>query len=141
MARKTPEQITQKYKQNMAAAGSSYEFGVNNPSRPWEEAAAEGAARWSTGVQEAISRNAFAKGVAGKGGKWQRKTLSVGVARYTQAASTAADEYSRVAGKILSIAQASSDRVNQMGNATFEERMQRSFENARFIREQWREGQ
>ena len=140
MARKTPEQITAKFRQNMASAGPSYEFGVQNPSRPWEEAAAAGAQRWQVGVQEAISRNAFAKGVAGKGGKWARKTTTVGVQRFTQAASSAAEEYGRQASKILSIAQASADRVAAMPNSTFEERMQKAFENARFIRDQWREG-
>ncbi|MCP4208145.1 MAG: hypothetical protein GY767_13990 [Shimia sp.] len=139
MANKTAQQITEKFRQKMAAAGGDFEFGVNNPSRSWEEGAREGASRWATGVQEAIGRDAFSKGVAGKDSKWQRKVTTVGVQRYTAAAQSAAEEYGRVAQTVLEIAQASSAQVQSMANSTFEERTQRAVQNMRNIRDAWRQ--
>lgn len=138
MANKNPQQVAEKYQRRMAAAGPDYEAGVRNPSRPWEQATAEGAARWAAGVNEAISRGSFAKGVVGKGEKWTRKVTSVGVQRYQGAAQSAAQEYGAVADKIMNIANASSQRARSMPGTTLEERLNKARENALFIREQWK---
>ena len=50
MAKKTPEQIAEKYQRGVAGAGQDYSLGVQNPSRPWAASTQKGAARWATDV-------------------------------------------------------------------------------------------
>lgn len=138
MARKTASQIVEKYQRRMGAAGQDYEAGVNNPSRDWEEATRAGADRWTNGVQQAISEGRFAKGVAGKGDKYRRKTATIGVQRFQQSAQSAAEEYAKVAERVVSIGQAASDRAKAAPNATPEQREQIALQNMRFIRDQWK---
>lgn len=140
MAVKSAQTITEKYQRKMAASGPDYENGVKNPSRPWEDSTLKGADRWNVGVQTAIQQGSFQAGVRGKGDKWTRKTTTVGVQRYAQAAQAAAQEYGAVAQKIVDITSQVSQQVNAMSNATDADREQRMLENARRIKAAWKSG-
>lgn len=60
-----------------------FEEGVRDPSVDWEAATRAGAESYAAGVQESISRGAFAKGVAKAGtDKWRRKVVEVGTTRW-----------------------------------------------------------
>ena len=52
------------------------------PDGDWAEAAIAAAPSWEQGVQEAASRGSYASGVESQRGKWKRKALAVGTARY-----------------------------------------------------------
>jgi hypothetical protein len=138
MANKTAAQITDKYKRKMAASGPDYQAGVQNPSRPWEDATIKGADRWNVGVQQAISQGSFASGVRGKGDKWTRKVTTVGVQRYSAAAEVAATEYGAVAQKIIDITSQVAGQVRAMDNSTDSAREQRALENMRRIKAAWK---
>lgn len=71
-----------------------YAEGIANPERSWETAtkAAEGA--WASGVQAAVTRHSFTKGVASAGDtKWSRKASTIGVARWGPGVAEAEGEY------------------------------------------------
>ncbi len=76
-------EIAKKFVTRAQAASPDYEAGVKSPGKDWasETKAAEGS--YQAGVQAAISRGAFGKGVAEAGtGKWQEKASTLGKQRY-----------------------------------------------------------
>lgn len=139
MAKKTPEQIAEKYQRGVAGAGQDYAAGVQNPSRSWAQATAQGAARWQAGIQEAIQNKAFERGVQRAGdAKWQTNALAKGAQRYQGAAAEAAQEYAAVAGQIMSAASAAQSAVANMPNETLEQRIARSAAAQRAISAAWK---
>jgi len=56
-----------------------YEEGIRNPGKDWKAETEASNERYKAGVQAAIAKNRFAKGVAKAGTeKWQRKTIEKG---------------------------------------------------------------
>jgi hypothetical protein len=91
-----------KWTQRASAAAPDYNKGIAAPSKDWatETKAAEGA--YQAGVQDAISRSAFGKGVSKAGSeKWSRKALAVGPARYGQGVTAAQQDYTADFGPYL----------------------------------------
>lgn len=73
-----------------------YADGVAAPRRSWAAAtkAAEGA--WGDGVQRAVQRKSFSKGVAAAGDeKWQRKASTLGVQRWGPGVAEAEGDYAK----------------------------------------------
>ena len=71
-----------------------YAEGIANPRRPWAAStrAAEGA--WGDGVQRAVQRKSFSKGVTQAGDeKWQRKASTLGVQRWGPGVAEAEGDY------------------------------------------------
>lgn len=127
MAKKTPEQIAEKYQRGVAGAGQDYAAGVQNPSRSWSQATQQGAARWRAGIQQAIQNKTFERGVQAAGdGKWQQAAVNKGAQRYQAAAGEAAASYSQVAGRIMAAANAAQSAVANMPNETLEQRIARA---------------
>jgi hypothetical protein len=139
MAKKTPEQIAEKYNRGVAGAGADYLAGVQNPSRPWAAATAAGSRRWAAGVQQAIQNNSFARGVQTAGDQgWQQRAVAVGAQRFAAAAGEAAAAYSRQATRIMSAASAAQNAVSSMPNETIEQRIARSAAAQRSISGYWK---
>ncbi len=139
MAKKTPDQIVEKYQRGVQGAGTDYANGVQNPSRSWASATAAGAARWQAGIQEAISNGAFARGVQAAGDqKWQAAAVSKGTQRYQAAAQDAANNYARVAGQVMAAAQAAQSAAANLPNATQEQRLQRAVAAMRATSAAWK---
>lgn len=139
MARKTPEQIAEKFQRGVAGASQDYANGVQNPSRSWAQATQAGAARWRNAIQEAIAQNKFQRGVQAAGdAKWQQNALSVGAQRYSGAAATAAAAYAQKAGQIMSAAAAAQTAVQSMPNETQEQRLARAVAAMRAISNAWK---
>lgn len=87
--------ITTKWGRRAAAAGPDLEAGLRNPKTPWAEATKAAEAAQEAGVQDAISRKAFAKGVTKAGDeKWQRKALALAPSRYGPGINAAQSDYS-----------------------------------------------
>lgn len=77
-----------------SAAGKDYADGVSNPKQPWAAATLAAKDAYQQGVNEAISRGAFEKGVSKAGDdKYQRKALSVGSQRLGQGITAAKSDY------------------------------------------------
>ena len=84
----------EKWTRRSASAGQEYSEGVANPRRPWEEATTAATASQAAGVQAAIARGAYAKGVRKAGNaKWSRKAMEVGPSRFAQGVTSATSDY------------------------------------------------
>lgn len=67
----------------VGVAGGEYKQGVTSPKVPWSQATGAAAGAWGAGVQAAVSRGAFASGVAKAGdAKWSAASQKLGVERY-----------------------------------------------------------
>ena len=127
MAKKTPEQIIEKYGRRVAGAGQDYAAGVQSPSRDWAQATAAAEPRWKAALQEAMSANKFSRGVAKAGTpKWQEAASTIGAERYVAAAPRAAASFAKQAGKIIQAGAAATDAAGRLANTTKEQRIQRA---------------
>ncbi len=141
MAKKTPEQIAEKYQRGVAGAGQDYAAGVANPSRPWASATAAGSKRWASSITQAIQNNSFARGVQAAGdAKWQQAAVNKGAQRYQGAAQEAGQAYSALAGRIMGAAAAAQSAVSSMPNETQEQRIARASQAMRAVSTYWKSG-
>ena len=75
--------IATKWVRRASAAGPDWESGIRAPKEDWGTATRNAEPAFEAGVQNAVSRKAFGKGVTKAGSeKWSRKALAVGPARY-----------------------------------------------------------
>lgn len=127
MAKKTAQQITDKYQRGVAGAAPDYAAGVANPSRPWAQATAAGASRWQAGLQKAISEGRFQKGVQAAGDdKWARRAATIGAQRYSESAPAAAAEFARMADSVVAAGETASRAAESMPDTTIDQRIQRA---------------
>ncbi len=64
--------LSKKFSDRAANAAPDYKSGVSAPRRPWMASAAASEPTWEAGVQDAVSRKAYQKGVNRVGdSKWQ----------------------------------------------------------------------
>lgn len=95
-----------KWQRNAAMAGDSYTEGVRAPRTPQADAAAAANDTWKAGVQQAVTRDAFVKGVREAGtDKWQRMSIEKGVARYPQGVQVSQPVYQAKAAKFFDVIQ------------------------------------
>lgn len=88
--------IKGKWKNRASAAAGDYKFGIENPLEDWATNASAAESAWEGGVQDAISRKAFSKGVKAAGtAKWQERALKKGVRRYPEGVAIAEDDYAK----------------------------------------------
>lgn len=86
--------IAAKWTRRAASAGPEYLEGVKNPRADWatETKAAERA--YEAGVNAAIGRKAFGKGVSNAGTEtWQRNAIEKGPGRFTQGINLSTGDY------------------------------------------------
>lgn len=86
--------IATKWKARAGAAGADYKSGVDTTQKDWAGNTQAATASYAEGVQGAISRGAFQKGVAAAGtGKWKDKASNIGSTRYPQGVAAGQDAY------------------------------------------------
>ncbi len=91
---KSIDAIAKKWAYVTPMRSGDYAEGIANPRRSWKTAttAAEGA--WGDGVQKAVQRKSFSKGVNAAGDeKWQRKASTLGVQRWGPGVAEAQGDY------------------------------------------------
>jgi len=138
MAKKTVEQITDKFRRGISAAGPDYRYGVLNPVRPWMEGYIASSDRMKTELQKALAEGRHIKGAREKGQRrYDEKVATVGVERFTAAAELAARHYAEVAGDILAAAEAARKAAQSMPNVTLEDRISRMRAAVLAIHEYW----
>lgn len=139
MAKKTPDQIAEKYTRGVQGAGQDYANGVANPSKSWSTATQQGAKRWASGIQQAITNGSFAKGVQAAGDqKWQQAATTRGVNNYAAAAPYAGQAYAQQAARIMAAAGAAQSAVAGMDNSTLASRIARSAAAQMAIHNHWK---
>jgi hypothetical protein len=74
--------LAKKFVTRATAAAPDYKAGVTGKGGEWEQRAREGEGNYVAGVQDAISRNAFGKGVAGSGQKYEQNASTLGAQRF-----------------------------------------------------------
>lgn len=76
---------SRKFSQRGAAAGPDYLEGIRGAGQKWQRQTEGAAANYEAGVQEAIGRGAFAKGVSAAGAaKFEQRASSVGARRFPE---------------------------------------------------------
>ena len=79
------EQLADKFAKRAQAASPEYAAGVAAPKKDQAAEAIAAAPAYNQGVQEAIARDGFAKGVRKAGtAKWQERSKGIGAQRYPQ---------------------------------------------------------
>jgi len=87
--------IVEKYTRVTPQRSQDYQTGIQGtPPDKWSTATTAAAAAWQAGVNQASASGRFASGVDGKGQKWQRKALSVGVSRFGPGVQAAGPDFS-----------------------------------------------
>lgn len=83
-----------KFADRGGSAGPDYAAGVKGAGPDWEANTAAAADSFAAGVQDAISRNAFQKGVQRVGGaKYEKKATEVGSRRFPEGIRAAKGDY------------------------------------------------
>jgi len=91
---RSAEEIAAKYARVTPARSTDYAEGVKAPKKDWKTETANAQDAWAAGVQEAVSRGGFAKGVTKVGTeKWQRKAVELGTARWGAGVTAAKGDY------------------------------------------------
>jgi hypothetical protein len=94
--------VATKWASRASAAAPEYQKGLQSPSKDWATEAKAAEPAYQAGVQDAISRNAFGKGVSRAGSeKWSRKALAVGPGRYGQGVTAGTQDYTTDFGPYL----------------------------------------
>lgn len=83
-----------KFQRNAQAAGGDYLSGVQTPRRSWQAATLAAKENWVSGITEAQSKDAFAKGVQASGDAEHLKGVqTVGRQRYQQGVAVGGEAY------------------------------------------------
>lgn len=83
-----------KWERVSKGATQEYREGVENPRKDWADETAKAEGRYEDGVQAAIGRKAFSKGVKKAGtSKWQSRAVTLGPARFATGVAAAVDAY------------------------------------------------
>jgi len=89
-------QIREKYARVTPGRTEDYAAGIGAPRKDWATVTAAAEPAYKAGVQAAMTRGAFGKGVAEAGtAKWQGRSLTVGVERWGPGVLAAVDAYER----------------------------------------------
>lgn len=101
--RKDVGTIAQKFVTRAQAASGDYKSGVQAAGTKWEQNTGAAEPNYEQGVQAAISSKRFAKGITGKGTKYQNNAVNLGSQRYGPGVANAQDAYSKGMAPVLSV--------------------------------------
>lgn len=91
---KSASEIAEKWSRVTPMRSEDYKLGVESPKKDWKSETEGAKESYKLGIQESISKDRFAKGVAKAGTeKWKSKTLTKGVQRWGPGVSIAKPDY------------------------------------------------
>ena len=94
--------VAAKWGRRTASAGQEYLEGVQNPRVSWSAAARAAQPAYNAGVQAAIARGAFEKGVAAAGdATWAAGATDKGPARFSEGVQIGTPAYQEGVGRVL----------------------------------------
>ena len=106
---KSITEIAQKFIDVTPGRASQYADGIKKPKRDWAQATEAAESRFEAGIQKAIQRKAFGKGVKEAGtAKFQKGALEKGVSRWPVGISLAKDAFAKGFGPFRDVI----ERVN-----------------------------
>jgi len=93
-----------KWRNNASNAGAMYEVGVKNPRVNQADAARAANDTWKAAIQQAVTRDAFSKGIAAAGAeKWARGSIEKGITRYPQGVTVSEPIYQSATAKYFDV--------------------------------------
>lgn len=96
--------IAAKFRTRASAAAPDYAAGVQSAGQAWESNTRAAVDSYQQGVQEAIARGAFARGVAAAGAsKYTENAVKLGTQRYPTGVQNAEGAYARGVGRFLDV--------------------------------------
>lgn len=102
---KSPAAAAGRWQRRASTAGPEYEEGVRTTGADWAAAATASKAAYIAGVQEANSRDAYAKGVGVAGTqKWRNNALKKGPGRFAEGVTVGQEDYTRGVAPFLEVA-------------------------------------
>ena len=132
--RVTPEQAKQKWVNRLSAATTEIQNGIQNVTKAPGQAAVAKRQKWATNVQQAEEK--WARNTARVSlDDWKKAALTVGVPRIAQGAQQKQDKMGAFMEEFLPHLARGVERVSQMPDNTFEERVQKSVAMMRHNRE------
>jgi hypothetical protein len=103
---KSVSQAADKWNRRASVAGPDYEAGIRAPRVSQAEAAAAANDSWKAGINAAVGRDAFVKGVRAAGNeKWVRGATEKGIPRYPQGVSVSQPVYQAAVSPFLDVIQ------------------------------------
>jgi hypothetical protein len=94
--------LAQKFVQRASAATGDYTSGVQQAGQDWETGARNGEPNYEQGVQEAIAKKRFGRGIANAGAaKYVSNAVKLGGVRYGPGIQNAQDAWARGVGPAL----------------------------------------
>lgn len=88
--------LANKFATRAGAASNDYKSGVETAGADWEQGAIAGEDNYKAGVNDAMARGAFGKGVRRAGaGKYTKNASQLGPQRYQQGVANAKDEWAK----------------------------------------------
>lgn len=93
--------IATKFKNRAAAAAPDYTTGVQAAAGDWESNTAAAEDNYKAGVNDAMARGAFGKGVRGSGAKYVKNATTLGAQRYPSGVANAEQAYANGVGPYL----------------------------------------
>lgn len=91
---KSLDRIGTKWSEVASRSSDEYKTGVENPRRSWSQAAQNAEGNFEEGIQNAIARKAYGKGVSEAGdAKWKKRAVELGPSRYSAGVRVAKPEY------------------------------------------------
>ena len=96
--------VAAKFKMRASGASQDYASGVAAAGSAWEQGARAGESNYEQGVQDAIGRKAFGKGVSAAGAsKYTDNATKLGVQRYPTGIANAEGAYAKGVGPFLDV--------------------------------------
>jgi hypothetical protein len=96
--------VAAKWQRRAASAGTEYEQGIRNPRTSWAGATRAAAEAYKSGVNAAIGRGAFEKGVASAGDAgWSAGALAKGPGRFAEGVTVGEPAYNAGVGRFLQV--------------------------------------
>jgi hypothetical protein len=88
--------ISDKWNRRASSAGQEYTEGVGSPRRSWSGATKAAEGNYEQGIQSAIGRKAFGKGVEAAGdAKWKDRSETLGSGRFASGVAASQDQYTK----------------------------------------------
>jgi len=88
--------IREKWSRVTPLRTEDYKLGVEHPKRDWADETEAAKGNWKMGVDQAASKDLFAKGVREAGtGKWRENALKKGPGRFAEGVMIAAPDYEK----------------------------------------------
>lgn len=103
---KSAREIAEKFTRVTPGRQDDFTSGVKDPAVDWATAARGAKASFEAGIQDALARDAFSKGVEGAGtDKWRRKVVEVGVGRWGAGVRAAGSDFQTAMEPVVEVIQ------------------------------------